>query len=347
MSFTATERSVANRTQFTGSFIIIRGDDMKHINLNNDSSESKENQKPESNSSKSSELITFHDMIMDESEPPEPIIGDGVLLDNTLLMIVGSKKAQKSFLAMNFSIAIANGQGFAGFDVLEPKKVLHLCFEGGYFPNRKRVKRMASSMDIEKSKNITYLKKAHLCIDNDDDFDRLRGYVMESDCDVLVLDPLAKMHLQDENSSNAMALVFMRIRKLMDEFNISVILSHHTGKNPYQGARGSSFIGGEYDSCITMSKSSDKTKLEFEFRHVETPKPRYIKFNQDTFWFYELADEHTLVRTLEEVGRMKRSEFVQLLEDNDILQKSQSYQLIKAAIIGGEIIEEGKYIKIA
>jgi len=262
-------------------------------------------------------------------------------------MIVGSKKAQKSFLAMNFSIAIANGQGFAGFDVLEPKKVLHLCFEGGYFPNRKRVKRMSLSMDIEKSKNITYLKKAHLCIDNDDDFERLRGYVNESNCDVLVLDPLAKLHLQDENSSNAMASVFMRIRELMDGFNISVILTHHTGKNPSLGARGSSFIGGEYDSCIAMSKSSDKTKLEFEFRHVETPRPRYIKFNKNSFWFDEIADENPVILTLEEVGRIKRSEFVQLLDDNDIMQKSQSYELIKSAINNGEIIEEGKFIDLA
>ena len=34
-------------------------------------------------------IITFYDAVHDDSEPPEPIIDEGVLLDKTILMIIG------------------------------------------------------------------------------------------------------------------------------------------------------------------------------------------------------------------------------------------------------------------
>ena len=46
------------------------------------------------------DIITFYELVHDKSEPPEPIIDDGVLLDKTILIVIGEAKAKKSFLAM-------------------------------------------------------------------------------------------------------------------------------------------------------------------------------------------------------------------------------------------------------
>ena len=87
------------------------------------------------------DIITFYTAVHDDSEPPEPIIDEGVLLDKTILMIIGEAKVKKSFLAMNFGLAIAKGEGFAGFTVKNPNKVLLLSAEGGYYPTRERIKK--------------------------------------------------------------------------------------------------------------------------------------------------------------------------------------------------------------
>ncbi len=62
-------------------------------------------------------ILTFKDIIEDESLPPEAIIENGVLLDQSLLTIIAPAKSKKTFLCMNFAKAIASGNGFAGFDV--------------------------------------------------------------------------------------------------------------------------------------------------------------------------------------------------------------------------------------
>ncbi len=45
---------------------------------------------------------------------------------------------------------------------------------------------------------------------------------------------------EDENSSVKMGQVFDRLRSLIDEFSISLIIVDHTGKDSSKGARGSS-----------------------------------------------------------------------------------------------------------
>ena len=113
------------------------------------------------------EMLTFYDMINDKSEPPEAIIGDGVLLDNTILMIIGQKKARKSFFALNLSMAIASGLDFAGFKIEKKSKVLHLSLEGGYFPNRSRIRKMSQAIELDSMKNINFVKKgAHFIINH-------------------------------------------------------------------------------------------------------------------------------------------------------------------------------------
>ena len=44
-------------------------------------------------------LYPLKEILEDKSQPPKPIIDDGLLLDGTLLMIVAKAKHQKTFLA--------------------------------------------------------------------------------------------------------------------------------------------------------------------------------------------------------------------------------------------------------
>ena len=89
---------------------------------------------------------TLAELINDNSEPPNPIIDNGILLDGTILIIVGPAKSKKTFLTQNLGLSIAMGNDFAGFKITKPKKVLYYLAEGGYFPNRERLRKMAENI---------------------------------------------------------------------------------------------------------------------------------------------------------------------------------------------------------
>ena len=295
------------------------------------------------------EIITFYDIVNDNTEPPAPIIGDGILLDNTILTIIGQAKAKKSFLALNFAVAIARGKGFAGFSVDSPQKVLVLSAEGGYYPTRDRIKQVTKDETDEVLKNIYTKKYVSFSVDDDDDYKEIMAMIKETQPKVVIIDPLIKFHSQDENSSAGMNIVFKRFRELIETFSLSIIVVHHTGKNRSLGGRGSSFITGEYDSCITITKprSGNTHGLCFDMRHVETPEPRKILFSTDTSWFEEDDGVHDpVVEYIVENGCKSRTEVVTDWVSTNTFSRSHCYRVIEKSLKDGNIVEQGGHLQI-
>jgi hypothetical protein len=322
---------------------------MKNIYSMNDykESNSKKVSKP-LGSSKMAELMTFFDVVNDKSTPPAPIVGNGVLLDQTILQIVGEAKSKKTFLTLNMTLAMASGRSFAGFSVEKPSRVLHLSSEGGYFPTRARIQTMAKGFNEDALRNIYFRKYVNMSIDVDDDYHELQSWIEEAKPDVLVLDPLIRFHSQDENSSTAMNIVFRRFKELIDKYNLSIIIVHHTGKNASLGPRGSSLIRGEYDSCITLKKLGDNHKMYFDMRHVETPSPRKVSFNKDTFWFEASATDDKVVEYLTDNGSISKTELVNEWVSSGVCSETQSYRLINRAIKSGIVVEgENKMLHLS
>ena len=150
---------------------------------------------------------------------------------------------------------------------------------------------------------------------------------------------MIKFHDVDENSASQMSDVLGKIRTMMAELKLSVILVHHTGKVASRGGRGSSVIVGDYDSCIEICKSDNSNvSLKFDMRHVETPPTKKIRFNPDTFWF---ENESGIVELIESAG-------------GDILKKDflksygkpikTAYRHIDNAVKSGLIEKDGKHL---
>ena len=86
------------------------------------------------------EVMSILDFVSDTTESPEPIIGNGILLPETLLIIIGPPKVGKSFLVCNLATAMMRGTGFACFNITKPHNVMILSAEGGFYPNRNRIR---------------------------------------------------------------------------------------------------------------------------------------------------------------------------------------------------------------
>ena len=286
-------------------------------------------------------MLTLKKILEDNSSPPEPIIDNGILLDGTILIIVGPAKSKKTFLTQNLALSIAMGNDFAGFKITKPKKVLYYLAEGGYFPNRERLRKMAENISPDNTDNFLIDYPPYMPINQPEIYKEIYKTIKKSDAEVVIFDPLIRFHDAEENSANEISEVFSRIRQLINQLGISVILVHHTGKVETRGGRGSSVIIGEYDSCITIHKEQDDyIRLTYDMRHVETPPSNRIRFNPDTFWF-----EHGngIVELLENSdGSMQKKDFIKVYDKSE----KTAYRHIAKAKAGGLIKDENGKLEL-
>lgn len=280
-------------------------------------------------------MYTLNSIINDDSDPPEPIIDNGILLDGTILLIIGPAKSKKTFLTQNIALSIASGKDFAGFKMPKPKKVFYYLAEGGYYPNRERLKQMAKNISTNYIGNFMIDFPPYMPINHPEVYNDVYKDIEESNAEVVIFDPLIRFHDIDENSANGISQVFSKIRQLIDKLGISVILVHHTGKVQSRGGRGSSAIIGEYDSCITINRSKeDYIHLSYNMRHVETPPSNRIRFNSDTLWFER---ENNIIELLENYGgSLPKGDFIKRYD----APQSTAYKHINKAVIEGYIKEE-------
>ena len=292
-------------------------------------------------------IVTLWELYNDDSPIPAPIIDNGILLDKTMLMIIGAPKNKKTFLAWNIAIALARGEGFACFKVKEEKKVLILSAEGGKFQMRDRLRKMITNPNEDILSNVSYSNKLIFDLNNEESFQHLIDQVQTEKPEVIILDPLIRFISEDENSSVKIGQVFQRLRTLIDDFDISLIIVDHTGKDSSKGARGSSVKRSEYDSAIYMHRKDNNSRLSFDMRHVETPDDEYIKFNSETFWFENSVNHNTDYNVLELVGSnpaLEESELVSGYMRINKCSKQTAYRHIDKSVDSGLINQiERKY----
>lgn len=282
-------------------------------------------------------LKTIKEIINDETKPSPSIVGGGILNDSNLLLIIGRPKSGKSFLAMNFGLGIAAGRSFSGFEIIQPRKVMMLSAEGGYYQNRKRLLKMHESINAEADIPLHISSLSYFPINESPNHEELVDIIDKLRPDVLIIDPFIKFHSVDENTSSQIMEVLGSLRSIIDDFSTSIILVHHTGKNESRGGRGSNAIEGEYDSSISIKRDRGRpeTRLSFDLRHEESPSPREVYFNSRTNWF-EMKTS-LIVEALVKNGPLTRNELVQYLIENHDVASSTAYYHISNEEANGQI----------
>lgn len=294
-------------------------------------------------------IYTLDEMLNDDTVAPEPIIGNGILPERALLLISGKPKAKKSFLAYNLAMAVAAGKSFACFKVTAPAKTLILSAEGGHFPNRDRLKTMAKQCTLADKTMLSISSDARIKLDRDPDMRELVTIIKSLAPKVVVMDPLIRFHTKEENAASDMATVFGRIRSLIEDLGVSVILVHHQGKDDSGGiaARGSSVILGEYDSFIQIQKGEERQRLDFDMRHVATPDPLWLKFNPVSLWFeQEVAKSPPVVKLVNVGEAVTKNDLVQrALSEGLFSSRNAPYKAIRKALEDGHfrLTDKGLY----
>ncbi|QLY39391.1 AAA family ATPase [Hujiaoplasma nucleasis] len=227
--------------------------------------------------------ILFDELLANPPRLPEEVI-EGVVRKGQKMMISGASKSGKSFLLMELAIALAEGTIWLGFQC-KKSKVLYINLEIDRPSFINRFKEIYKAMKIKP-------KYSHdIVIWN------LRGEAMPLDklvpiiirrvknlgFDVIIIDPIYKVMMGDENNATDMARFTNLFDKICYETDCTFVYSHHHSKGP-QGfkrvmdrASGSGVFARDADAQVDM----------IQLNLVEVPMQKENEDSSATAWRLE------------------------------------------------------------
>jgi RecA-family ATPase len=246
------------------------------------------------------------DFVAEESPPLPMLIGRGILPCQSKMILGGAAKVGKSFLVLNVGLGLAKGTNLFNakypnatpvFPVYKPTKVLYIEQEVGPEGLRRRLERVLQAKPEWQFTDF-YIKSKDtaLRMDSTDGILALEAEIEQVQPQVLILDPLSKLHISDENSAQDMGRIMRVGDKWIEKYKLSIIYVHHTGlaafdpQNMRRGGarlRGSSALFADVDSMVEVinksGPSSQEPTLELgiELRQGEAIPLQYVRRLKD------------------------------------------------------------------
>lgn len=274
-------------------------------------------------------------LILPEELPQlRPALIDGVLRQGHKMQISAPSKAGKSFLLIELATAIATGKNWLGMPC-KPGKVLYINLEidAASFDNRVYKVCTAAGYDLATvAENLTLWHLRGHAMQLDELLEPLRQRVksLGVELEAIIIDPVYKLGLGDENSAEAVGGFCNQVDKLSEATGAAVIYAHHHSKGA-QGrkssmdrASGSGVFARDPDAILSMSplvgkldkddteKSEEELQAEDEV-YIMDRKPYRLTFTLrefpehrpiDVFFDYPLhtTDGAEVLRALPEEG---------------------------------------------
>jgi RecA-family ATPase len=235
-------------------------------------------------------------------------VGRGILPIHGKLVVGGEPKARKSYFVLNVALDLSRGRPLFGayydsntgmnqkpiFPVTKPYKVLYIENEIGHEGLQERLLPMLGGIVDDPMPLYITSRDLSLRMDEAEGKKLLAEQIAAVQPDVVIIDPLAKFHHLDENSSQEMGYVLRTGDEWIRDFGCSVVYVHHTGHaNPLaprvggDKLRGSTAIFGDADSIIIVENTSGKDALEptlkltFELRRGKPMRNHSVKVMAD------------------------------------------------------------------
>jgi hypothetical protein len=220
---------------------------------------------------------------------PLPWLIRDILVERSLVFVLGPYECGKSFLALDWICCVATKAPWCGFEIVSPGLVAYVCGEGhAGIARRLRAWQIARQVDLAGAPIIVSATAAPL----DDplwaqavsDSIAAQAEALGQPVRMVVVDTLSRNVAGDENSTADMArLVRSLDTHFRERFGAAVIVVHHTGLVSSSRGRGSTVLPGAADADFMVSRQDrsvtltpGKTKdwdaapaMVFELRTVE------------------------------------------------------------------------------
>lgn len=237
---------------------------------------------------------------------------DPILPRGGTLLTGGEAGIGKSFIALEYIRALASGTPLFGHSRIlppGPARVLYVEQELGEAGLQERIRKVFAEESAETAERCLYISKdTGIRLDSDEGIRRLRDHVYEFYPDVLVLDPVGYMMVGDENSNQAVNIIFQNLEWLKGTNpDLGIILVHHFAKPPRSqdarydpleayNFRGASAWKDRPDTRQTLTRVGCSgggwcLKTRYVTRHGRSPGELFLRVGEDLRVRYEAAEE--------------------------------------------------------
>lgn len=209
---------------------------------------------------------------------------EGLWAEEAVGFIGGQPKTGKTWLALEFAVAVATGTPCLGhFKVPKRGHVLLFAAEDSHNAIRRRVHDITRARGIDDFERlgIGLLAIPELRLDKPTDLQRLDATLRQFKPRLLILDPLVRLHRGDENSAADVSGLLGNLRILQRLHSVAIALVHHVRKSasdqPGQALRGSGDLHAWSDSSLYLLRRKEGVELRAEHRTHRSPEPFLVE----------------------------------------------------------------------
>lgn len=254
------------------------------------------------------QLVKLTDLVNRTSAPWQV---RGLFRERSLIQIYGPPGGFKSFVALDVGMSLASGLAWHGREVVTPGLVIYIAGEGGGGMVQ-RGRAWLEQHQIHPSKvNMLFVVESVAITATSEDMDILihriqgaiewcpegtlneeDGFVYDHDMAqewpvLIIIDTLARCYVGDENKTEDMGQFVQGLDLLKQEFNASILVVHHSGRDASH-ERGNTAFRGACDtiyrldadrdtqhlilSCEKMKDSRETEPIELAYREVQVER---------------------------------------------------------------------------
>ena len=228
--------------------------------------------------------------IIDDLPPKAPELVEGVLREGHKMLIVGGSKTGKSYLLIEFCLAVASGRTWIGWKCAQGR-VLYVNLELDRNSCLHRFK------DVCEATGTPREAFRHESIDKL--VPKLVRRAKKHSYKVIVIDPIYKVLTGDENSAEQMAKFCNQFDRIATETGAAVVYVHHHSKGAQGGkksmdrASGSGVFGRDPDALLDLIElplTEDAKRQTVRNAALEAGN-EWLKANHKDIWA-ELPQAH-------------------------------------------------------
>lgn len=212
---------------------------------------------------KNDNLISSLDSILQKVFPPVTWVIDKLVPSCGMVALSGAPASYKSWISQLMAISVASGTKL--FDKFDSIKcgVLIIDKENNQSLIQQRFKLLQADNDLE-----IYFLNEDFYVENDELLNKVEEVIKDKKIKLVVFDSLIRIYKnKDENSSNDMAFVFSKLKRIT-EIGASVVFTHHNRKQSFfskkisaESMRGSSDILASVDCALAVESSDGLIKI--------------------------------------------------------------------------------------
>jgi len=225
--------------------------------------------------------------------PDNDIISSGILTRQSRLCIGGHPGIGKSIIATQIGQELSIGCKILDkFNCKKPQRVLYIQEEIGPKSYQERLEKVMTFYQV--SDTFFHLSSTSFTFEDASLIVKLKSFIKQEKIDIVIFDPLFKIHARRENDPTEMAQLFNAMDRIINELGVSVIIVHHLRK-PFMTYKGEIISMGAMDfrgaviaswadtlALLEETNTEDRLKLSWpKTRNApEAVHPMYLHFDR-------------------------------------------------------------------